>query len=333
VVDGRQLRYVPARFFRPDCPGKEPNRWNCHRVTAYRSTGSARTPAPPSGGEPSPRFCRRERPRLPTSSIFELNELGLPQSERVFRRSERTLFRLLSRDEDPALFFEHQKATKTNPDLAIWTRDMMRQATTAALAHAGLVEDPRVRGAAHKIATRMSQFLRSELAEKPIKRKASRNILEPEAYPPTVYSVAIMAYMPDLQRERAGFVERLGAYISQPETKRSYVIKVGRKIIQPTVHVLGDPLRAESNGNPKDLPFALHWIGRVESPEPEGAPQEQLSAGGFRIPARAGRKDPGAAQGGRNVPLGSHRQAGGLGPRVRLIPRGWGCAPQRTVPV
>ena len=189
-----------------------------------------------------------------------LLELGLPQSERVFRRSERTLFRLLSRDEDPALFFEHQKATKTNPDLAIWTRDMMRQATTAALAHAGLVEDPRVRGAAHKIATRMSQFLRSELAEKPIKRKASRNILEPEAYPPTVYSVAIMAYMPDLQRERAGFVERLGAYISQPETKRSYVIKVGRKIIQPTVHVLGDPLRAESNGNPKDLPFALHWI-------------------------------------------------------------------------
>jgi len=130
-----------------------------------------------------------------------LLELGLPQSERVFRRSERTLFRLLSRDEDPALFFEHQKATKTNPDLAIWTRDMMRQATTAALAHAGLVEDPRVRGAAHKIATRMSQFLRSELAEKPIKRKASRNILEPEAYPPTVYSVAIMAYMPDLQRE------------------------------------------------------------------------------------------------------------------------------------
>ena len=189
-----------------------------------------------------------------------LLELGLPQSERVFRLTERTFFRLLSRDEDPALLFEHQKATKTNPSLVTWARDMMREGAAVSLAQAGLMEDPRVRGAAHKITTRVSQFLRSELAEKAIKRKASRNILDPGAYPPTVYSVAIVAYMPNLQRERAGFVERLGAYLSQPETKRSYVIKVGRKVIQPTVQVLGDPLRAESNGNPRDLPFALHWI-------------------------------------------------------------------------
>ena len=189
-----------------------------------------------------------------------LLELGVPRSERAFRLTERTMFRLLSRDEDPALLFEHQKAAKTNADLSIWARDMMREGATVALAQAGLMEDPRVRGSAHKIATRLSQFLRSELAEKPIKRKASRNILDPAAYPPTVYSVAIVAYMPNLQRERAGFVERLGAFLSTPETKRSYVIPVGRKIIKPTVQVLGDPLRAESNGNPRDLPFALHWI-------------------------------------------------------------------------
>ncbi len=189
-----------------------------------------------------------------------LLEMGVPRSERVFRLTERTLFRLLSRDEDPALLFEHQKAAKTNADLSIWARDMMREGATAALTQAGLMEDPRVRGAAHKIATRISQFLRSEIAEKPIRRKASRNILDSAAYPPTVHSVAIMAYMPNLQRERAGFVERLGAYLSEPETKRTYVIQVGRKVMKPTTHVLGDPLRAESSGNPKDLPFALHWI-------------------------------------------------------------------------
>ena len=189
-----------------------------------------------------------------------LLELGVPRDERAFRATERTFFRLLSRDDDPGLLFEYQKAAKANLELALWARDMMREGATAALAHAGLIDDPRVRGAAHKIVTRVSQFLRSELAEKPIKRKASRNILDPDAYPPTLYSVAIVAYMPNLQRERAGFVDRLSAFLSQPETKRSYVIQIGRKVIKPHVQMLGDPLRAESNGNPKDLPFALHWI-------------------------------------------------------------------------
>ena len=189
-----------------------------------------------------------------------LLELGYPQGERPHRLAERVFHRLLSRDEDPALLFEYQKAAKTNPALGVWARDLMREAATAALAHAGNIDDPRVRGAAHKIASRISQFLRSEHAEKPFKRSASRSILQPDAYPPTVFSVAVLAYMPNLQRERAGFVDRLGAYLLQPASKRTYVIQIGRKVIQPTFHVLGDPLKAESSGNPKDLPFALHWI-------------------------------------------------------------------------
>jgi hypothetical protein len=75
-----------------------------------------------------------------------------------------------------------------------------------------------------------------------------------------VFSVAVIAYMPNLQRERAGFVERLGTFLGQPETKRTYVIQIGRKVLKPTFHVLGDPLKADSSGNAKDLPFALHWI-------------------------------------------------------------------------
>jgi len=70
----------------------------------------------------------------------------------------------------------------------------------------------------------------------------------------------MVAYMPNLQRERAGFVERLGAFISQPATKRAYVLQVGRRGIKPDHVILGDPLLASSAGVPKDLPFALHWI-------------------------------------------------------------------------
>lgn len=189
-----------------------------------------------------------------------LVELGLPRGERPYRLAERVLFRLLSRDEDPTLYYEYRKAVKTNPALGEWVRDQMGEAAAAALAHAGHIEDPRVRGAAHRIATRVSQFLRSEAAQKPIIRRGSRNVLNPEAHPPSLFSVALVAYMPALQRERAGFVERLGAYLGTPETRRTYVIKIGRKVIQPTFQMLGDPLQADSAGNPKDLPFALHWI-------------------------------------------------------------------------
>jgi hypothetical protein len=189
-----------------------------------------------------------------------LVELGAPKSYRSLRLAERVLFRLLSRDDDPSLLFEYQKAGKTNPPLQTWARSMFGEAATAALAHAGHHDDPRVRGAAHRVSTRVSQFLRSEMAEKPIIRKGSRNILHPDAHPPTMFAVTIVAYMPGLRRERAGFIDRLSNYLAQPETRRTYVIQLGRKVIKPTFHFLGDPLKADSAGNPKDLPFALHWI-------------------------------------------------------------------------
>ncbi len=189
-----------------------------------------------------------------------LVELGVPTDSRPYRLADRVLYRLLSRDRDAALLFEYKQAAKTNPALAVWARALMQEAATAALAHSGRIEDPRVRGSAHRVVTTVSQFLRSDLAAKPIVRKGSRNILHPDAYPPTVFSVAMVAYMPNLQRERAGFAERLGAYLAQPATKRSYVIPVGRKVIKPTFHLLGDPLQADRAGNPTDLPFALHWI-------------------------------------------------------------------------
>jgi len=194
------------------------------------------------------------------SRYRRLLELGVPTSERAFRLVDRAFYRLLSKDEAPELLFEFRKAAKGSPELGAWARGAMREAATTALAQAGQVEDPRVRGAAHRIASDVSQFLRSELADRPLIRRASRTVLHPEAYPPTVFSVAMVALMPNLQRERAGFVERLTAFLARPAGKRQYVLMVGKKAVRPVFQLLGDPIEADSAGHPKDLPFALHWI-------------------------------------------------------------------------
>ncbi len=186
--------------------------------------------------------------------------MGVPHDDRAFRTTERVFFRLLSRDDAPELLYEHRSSAKSNPDLVDWSRALMREGATVALAHAGRIEDPRVRGAAHRIASEVSQFLRSELAEKPVMRRGARNILHPDARPPTILSVATFAYMPNLQRERAGFIERLCNYLAQPAPKKAYVITIGRKVIKPVFHLLGNPVEADRSGTPKDLPLALFWI-------------------------------------------------------------------------
>ena len=95
-----------------------------------------------------------------------LLQLGWPAGSRPFKLADRVLFRLLSRDEDPALLFEFGKLVKAEPKAAEWARGVTREAASAALAEAGYAEDPRLRGAGHKIANGISQFLRSPLAEK-----------------------------------------------------------------------------------------------------------------------------------------------------------------------
>ena len=187
----------------------------------------------------------------------------MPRASRSFKLADRVLFRLLSRDDDPFLQFEFAKLAKDSPAAAEWAREHMREAAAAALAEAGYIEDPRVRGAAHKIATSVSAFLRSPLAEKPYIRSGAKTILNPEAHPPTWYSVAMIAAMPNLQRERAGFTERLGQYLGTPMSKKAFVWQVGKRVLKPELLLLGDPLVADAKGNAKDIPLALHFIEQL----------------------------------------------------------------------
>jgi hypothetical protein len=189
-----------------------------------------------------------------------LLQLEWPRTGRPFKLADRVLFRLLSRDEDPFLLFEFQKSVKSDPEAEAWARGIMREAASAALAEAGYADDPRLRGSGHKVANAISQFLRSPLAEKPFIKAGKQLALHPEAHPPTWYSVAMLASMPNLQRERAGFTERLGHYLAQPAPKKAFVIQVGRKTLRPQHLILGDPIDADPKGIPKDIPLALHYI-------------------------------------------------------------------------
>jgi hypothetical protein len=189
-----------------------------------------------------------------------LLQLAWPRGDRPFRLADKVLFRLLSRDEDPSLLFEFQKSMKSDEAAEQWARGIIREAASAALAEAGYVEDPRLRGSGHKIASAVSQFLRSPIAEKPFIKAGKQLALHPEANPPSWYSVAMLAAMPNLRRERAGFTERLGHYLAQPAPKKAFVIQVGKRSVKPQHLLLGDPIEADSKGVAKDLPLALHYI-------------------------------------------------------------------------
>ncbi len=189
-----------------------------------------------------------------------LLQLGYPHESRPFKLSDRLLFRLLSRDESPELLFEYQKLVKGEPLAGEWVRSLTREAATAALAESGHLEDPRVRGSAHRVASTVSHFLRSPMAEKPFIRSGSQTVLHPEATPPSWYSVAMIAAMPNLQRERAGFTERLGHYLAQPAPKKTYAVKLGKRSVKPQYLLLGDPIEADSRGQAKDIPLALLFI-------------------------------------------------------------------------
>jgi hypothetical protein len=191
---------------------------------------------------------------------LRLTELGWPAHERPFRVADRLLFRLLSRDEDPVLLAEFQRPARSDAGLAFWARSMGRTAAAAALARRGHIEDPRLRGIAHKVISDMSAFLRGELAAKPFRRASGRTVLDPAATPPNVFSIVMLAFLPSLQRERAGFMDRLAAYLAEPAPKRAWVVQAGKHFFKPYFEILGDPLGADAQGRVKDVPFAVYWL-------------------------------------------------------------------------
>jgi hypothetical protein len=192
--------------------------------------------------------------------FLRLVEMGLGTDSRPLRMAGRVLYRLVSRDADPKLLFEYAKYSTIEIGAEPWIREIVREAAAAALARGGHGDDPRVRGAAHKILNQVSAFLRSEGAENPFAKSGRAWVLRPDAYPPTIFSLTLLAFLPAVQRERAGLVERLGSYLSKPAPKKAYSVSLGKKSLKPGFLLLGDPIHVSASGQPDDLPFALHWM-------------------------------------------------------------------------
>lgn len=191
---------------------------------------------------------------------LRLVELGWGRESRPLKLGSRLFFRILSRDPDPKLLFEYVKYAFSEPGVEPWVREMIREAAAAALASSGFSEDPRVRGAALSVATKVSTFLRSELAAQPLVKSGGTWVLHPQATPPTIFTVAVLAHLPSVQRERAGLIERLGAYLAQPAGKKAFGIQCGKKVLKQTFVLLGDPLKVSASGQTDDLPFGLYWL-------------------------------------------------------------------------
>lgn len=193
------------------------------------------------------------------SAVQRLLEYGWERDSPPLLQARRVLFRLLAEDDDPAYLFELAPRGRVAPDLVRHGRSILREAAAAALAQAGYGHDPRLRGAARRITERVDAFLRSPLAEKPFVRYGNQHVLPPEAAPPSIFLLEMLAYMPHFRNEHYDFMERLYGAISQPQPRQASASMVGDKIVAEPHLVLGDQL-PHRNAVDGDIPAALQWL-------------------------------------------------------------------------
>ncbi len=186
-------------------------------------------------------------------------EYGWDRDTPPIHQARRVLFRLLAEDNDPSFLYELRGKGRMEPDLVKHGRLLLREAAAAALAHAGFEADPRLRGAAHRILDRVASFVRSPLAQKPWIRVGNRQVLSPDATPPSVFALQMLAFMPVFCHENRTQVDHLYAYLSQVLPRQESAQAVGSEVIDQPHLVLGDWL-PHRNAVEEDVPMALHWL-------------------------------------------------------------------------
>jgi hypothetical protein len=192
-------------------------------------------------------------------AVRRLIEYGWHKDTPPLLHARRVLFRLLAEDEDPSFLFELAEHAGTDEDAIRRGRTLLREASAAALAQAGYEGDPRLRGAARRIVTRMADYLRSPLAQKPFIRQGNQHMLAAEAAPPSIYTVMMLAYMPLFRAEHHREMDALYTHLCQPQPRQEAVQLMG-KSAQPVPHlILGDQL-PHRNAADADVPFAVFWL-------------------------------------------------------------------------
>lgn len=188
-----------------------------------------------------------------------LLEYGWTRDTPPLACARRILFRLLAEDDSPEYLYELGQGVPLNEDLVRRGRGLLREAAAAALAQAGYEGDPRLRGAARRIIDRVAAYLRSPLAQKPFVRYANQHALPPEAAPPSMYALAMLAHMPLFRQEHYDAMERLYDHLTRPAPKMDPVQMCGGELVSQPHLVLGDMLLTRNAGD-ADIPFAMHWL-------------------------------------------------------------------------
>ena len=193
------------------------------------------------------------------NAVRRLLEYGWDRESPPLVRARRILFRLLAEDNDPSLVFELAPHTKPDPELTQRARLILREAAAATLAQAGYESDPRLRGAARRILDRIDVYMRSETSAKPWIRVGNRQVLAPEASPPSFHALNMLAYMPLFRSEHHMLIDRIFHYISQPMPRQESAQQLGTKIVPQPHLILGDML-PHRNAVDADVPWALTWL-------------------------------------------------------------------------
>lgn len=189
-----------------------------------------------------------------------LTEYGWDKEAPPLVHTRRVLFRLLAEDADRAMLYELAPTKlKVEEEFLLLQRQTLREAAGAALAGAGFEGDPRLRGLARRTIDRMAEFLRSPLAEKPWVRIGNRQVLHPDAYPPTIHMLHLLAHMPLCQSEHYEAMELLYNYLTRPLPRQESVQQIGTQLLPMPNLVLGD-LLPHRNAVEDDVPAALAWL-------------------------------------------------------------------------
>ena len=193
------------------------------------------------------------------NAVRRLLEYGWDKDSPPITHARRVLFRLLAEDDDPDYLFELGGKETADEDMARRARAILREAAAATLAQAGYEGDPRLRGAARRILERVAAYLRSPLAQKPFVRIGNQHVLPPEAAPPSVYCLLMLAYMPLFRTEHHDAMALLSHHLAEPLPRQEAMQLCGKRVVAQPHLVMGDML-PNRNAADADVIFAVTWL-------------------------------------------------------------------------
>ena len=192
-------------------------------------------------------------------AVRRLLELGWSKETPPLVHARRALFRLLAEDDDPTYLYELAGKHRLDEEEVKRGRQALREAAASVLAQAGYEGDPRLRGAARRILTRIADYLRSPLAQKPFIRQGNQHMLAAEAAPPSLNAVMMLAHMPLFRAEHHREMDALYTHLTQPLPRQEAIQLLGGKPVPVPHLVLGDML-PHRNAADADVAFAFFWL-------------------------------------------------------------------------